>query len=61
MTLNLRREFNNVMLGIAKVRAIEEAFKSAGLALASTEMGVKAGTLGEDDIERVNRWLTAAQ
>lgn len=101
MTLNLRREYNNVMLGIAKVRALEEAFNSAGLALASTEMGVKAGTrntldvlnarqqvfsaqrdlskgrydyviarlrlkaaagtLGEGDIELVNRWLTAAQ
>jgi protease secretion system outer membrane protein len=101
MTLNLRREYNNVMLGIAKVRALEEAIKSADLALVSTEMGVKAGTrnnldvlnarqqvfsaqrdlskgrydyvvarlrlkgaagtLGEGDIELVNRWLTAAQ
>ena len=101
MTLNLRREFNNVTLGISKVRALEEAYKSAELALASTEMGVKAGTrntldvlnarqqvfsaqrdlgkgrydyvvarlrlkaaagtLGEGDIELVNRWLTAAK
>lgn len=99
--LNLRREYNNVMLGVAKVRALEESLKSADLALASTEMGVKAGTrnnlnvldarqrvfsaqrdlskgrydyviarlglkaaagtLGEDDIERVNRWLAAAR
>ena len=101
MSLNLRREFNNVTLGISKVRALEEAYKSAELALASTEMGVKAGTrntldvlnarqqvfsaqrdlgkgrydyvvarlrlkaaagtLGEGDIELVNRWLTAAK
>jgi len=101
MTLNLRREFNNVTVGIARVRAIEAAYKSAALALGSTEMGVKAGTrntldvlnarqqvygaqrdlgkarydyvvarlrlkaaagtLGEDDIETVNRWLTAAK
>lgn len=101
MTLNLRRQYNNVMLGIAKVRALEQAVESAGLALASTEMGVKAGTrntldvlnarlqiygaqrdlgkgrydyvvarlrlkaaagtLGEGDIELVNRWLAAAK
>ena len=101
ITLNLRREFNNVTVGIARVRALEEAYKSAALALGSTEMGVKAGTrntldvlnarqqvygaqrdlgkarydyvvarlrlkaaagtLGEDDIETVNRWLTAAK
>lgn len=101
MMLNLRREYNNVTLGIAKVRALEEALKSAELALASTEMGVRAGTrntldvlnarqqvfsaqrdlgkgrydyvvarlrlkaaagtLGEGDIELVNRWLTAAK
>jgi len=101
MTLNLRREFNSVTQGIVKIRALEQAFKSANLAHASTEMGVKAGTrnnldvlnasqqvfsaqrdlskgrydyvvarlrlkaaagtLGEGDIELVNRWLTAAK
>ena len=101
MTLNLRREYNNVMMGVTKVQALEEALKSASLALVSTEMGVKAGTrntldvlnanqqvygaqrdlgkarydyvvgrlrlkaaagtLGEQDIELVNRWLAAAQ
>jgi outer membrane protein/protease secretion system outer membrane protein len=101
VTLSLRREYNNVMLGIAKVRALEQAVQSAGLALASTEMGVRAGTrntldvlnarqqvfrvrrdlgkgrydyvvarlrlkaaagtLGEGDIELVNRWLTSAK
>lgn len=100
-TLNLRREYNNVIMGITKVRALEEALKSAELAFASTEMGIKAGTrntldalnarqqvfgtqrdlararydyvvgrlklkaaagtLGEDDIELVNGWLTAAK
>ena len=101
MGLNLRREYNNVVQGISKVRALEQSLQSAGLALISTEMGVKAGTrnnldvlnaraqlftvqrdlgkarydyvvgrirlkanagtLGEEDIELVNRWLTVAK
>jgi outer membrane protein, protease secretion system len=99
--LNLRREYNNVVQGVSKVAALEQSLKSAGQALISTEMGVKAGTrntldvlnaraqlfvaqrdlgkarydyvvgrfrlkanagtLGEEDIELVNRWLTAAR
>jgi len=101
MVINLRREYNNVTQGIAKVRALEEALKSAEQMVTSTEMGVKAGmrntldvlnaaqqrytvqrdlgrgryeyvmarlrlkaaagTLDAEDLETVNRWLTAAR
>ena len=59
--LNLRREYNNVMLGIAKVRALEVAYKSAGLALASTEMGVKAGTRNTLDVLNARQQVYGAQ
>jgi outer membrane protein/protease secretion system outer membrane protein len=61
MTLNLRREYNNVTLGIAKVRALEEALKSAELALASTEMGVKAGTRNNLDVLNARQQIFRAQ
>ena len=61
MTLNLRREYNNVLLGISKVRALEEALKSARLALASTEMGVKAGTRNTLDVLNARQQIYATQ
>jgi outer membrane protein/protease secretion system outer membrane protein len=61
MMLNLRREYNNVMLGIAKVRALEEALKSADLALVSTEMGVKAGTRNTLDVLNARQQVYSAQ
>jgi len=61
MTLNLRREFNNVTQGIVKIRALEEAFKSAKLALASTEMGVNAGTRNTLDVLYARQQVFSAQ
>jgi protease secretion system outer membrane protein len=61
LTLNLRREFNNVMLGITKVRALEEAYKSAQLAVASTEMGVKAGTRNNLDVLNARQQVYSTQ
>jgi len=61
MMLNLRREFNSVMLGIAKVRALEQAVESAGLALASTEMGVRAGTRNTLDVLNARQQAYGAQ
>jgi outer membrane protein/protease secretion system outer membrane protein len=61
MTLNLRREFNNVTQGIVKIRALEEAFNSATLALASTEMGVKAGTRNTLDVLNARQQVYSAQ
>ena len=61
MTLNLRREYNNVLLGISKVQALEEALKSARLALASTEMGVKAGTRNNLDVLNARQQIYSVQ
>ena len=61
MTLNLRREFNNVTQGIVKIRALEEAFKSAKLALASTEMGVNSGTRNTLDVLYARQQVFSAQ
>lgn len=61
MTLNLRREYNNVLLGISKVKALVEALKSARLALASTEMGVKAGTRNTLDVLNARQQIYATQ
>jgi len=48
--LNLRREYNNVVQGIAKVRALEQSLASAGQAVISTVMGVRAGTRNNLDV-----------
>ena len=61
MTLNLRREFNNVTQGIVKIQALEEAFKSAKLALASTQMGVNAGTRNTLDVLNARQQVFSAQ
>ncbi len=48
--LNLRREYNNVVQGVAKVRALGQSLASAEQAVISTEMGVKAGTRNNLDV-----------
>ena len=50
LVLNLRREYNNVVQGVAKVRALEQSLASAEQAVISTEMGVKAGTRNNLDV-----------
>ena len=61
VTIELRREYNNVGLGISKVRALEEALKSARLAFASTEMGVRAGTRNTLDVLNARQQIYSAQ
>jgi outer membrane protein/protease secretion system outer membrane protein len=61
MTLNVRREFNNVVQGIVKVRALEQALQSAEQALRSTEMGVKAGTRNNLEVLNARQQLYTTQ
>lgn len=61
LTINLRREYNAVMLGVTKVRALVEALKSARLAYSSTEMGVRAGTRNILDVLGARQQVYRAQ
>jgi len=59
--LNLRREYNNVVQGVAKVRALEQSLASAEQAVISTGMGVKAGVRNNLDVLNAGAQLYTVQ
>lgn len=64
--VQIRREFEGVTQGVAKVRALEQALRSTEQALYSTQKGIQAGTRSQIDLlnaqqQKVNAMRDLAQ